>query len=159
MAKRIKSSDVLDVNAITLTDIKGEVFGHYSTTGPNRWDDYEFIRAEETEIVDVPIHTPIHLELLGADHELRFRVRKGRKVLRIRWIPSEEDKEQLATGKWGVQESKQATLMERIFKIGPEDDPRDDMLEYFLDIKAEPYEPDPGLGLEVMLVKKLQGKG
>ncbi len=157
MGKRVKSSDVLDVNTVTKVELRGELIGRFKTTGPNRWDDWELI-SDEGEVVTLEPESPIQLEPLGADPELRFRFRQGRQVLRLRWLPDDEDREQLASGDWGVQESEEATFLEKIFGLGPKDDPRDDMLEYFLARKVEPYQSAPGMGMTAMLIKQLRGK-
>lgn len=158
MAKRVESTDVLDVNAVTRVEIEAEVIGRFRPTGPNSWDDWELSPEADGEVVPVAAASQIQLEPLGADPEIRFRLRRRRMVLRLRWLPTANDREQLASGKWGVQESEQATFLEKMFGLGPKDDPRDDMLEYFVATKAGPHEAAPGLGLTVMLVKKLRGE-
>jgi len=158
MGKRIKSSDVIDANVVTKKDLRGEVIGRFEPTGPNRWDDHELVREETGEVVEVPPANPIQLEPLGADPELRFRYRQGRTVLLLRWQPTDEDRDALSTGQWGVRESEQATFFEKVFGTGPKDDPRDDMLEYFLDQLVDPHDPEPGIGYEAMLVQKLRGR-
>jgi hypothetical protein len=155
MGKRVKSSDVLDPNAVTAVELEGRVVGRYRPTGPNRWDDYELVR-EEGEVVGVKAGEKIQVEPLGARPEVRFRAREGREVVVLCWIATEEDRQALATGKWGVRESEQATALERAFGLGPKDDPRDDMLEYFLDVKSHPFEHDRGLGAAALLVQKLR---
>lgn len=158
MPKRVKSSDVLDPNALTKRLIRGEVVGHFKPTGPNKWDDFEYLREESGESIEIGPKNKIQVEPLGAKPEIKLRYRKGRKVLMLRWALEETDKEALATGNWGIQESEHATFLEKVFRSGPKDDPRDDMLEYFFDVIVEPYEEDPGIGFEAMLVKKLRGK-
>lgn len=157
MGKRVKSSDVLDVNAVTKMELRAELIGRFEPTGPNKWDDWELL-ADEGEQVAIEPDSHIQLEPLGADPEIRFRFRRRRQVLQLRWLPTDEDRQQLASGQWGVQEAAEATLLERIFGLGPKDDPRDDMLEYFLALKAGPHDPTPGLGMTVMLIKQLRGK-
>jgi hypothetical protein len=56
-----------------------------------------------------------------------------------------------------VRESEKATFFERVFGTGPADDPRDDYLEYFLDVLTVPYESEPGVGATAFLVRKLRG--
>ncbi len=158
MGKLVKSSDVLDVNAVTKVEMEAVVIGRYRRTGPNKWDEWELIREPGGEIVTVEPESQIQLEPLGADPEIRFRLRKRRKVSRLRWKPTEADETQLASGEWGVQESEEATFLEKMFGLGPKDDPRDDMLEYFLATKTIPYESEPGLGYAAMLIKQLRGK-
>lgn len=158
MGKKYKSADVLDPNLITKVDLRGKVVGWFDATGPNRWDDYEFNRDASGEVIEVPSGTTIQLEPLGADPELRFRYRAGRKVAILSWLKTDEDNESLVSGKWGIQESEQATVLEKIFGTGPKDDPRDDYLEYFLANKVGPLEETPGMGYAAMLVKKLRGR-
>ena len=157
MARRIPSSDVLDANAKTTRDIEAEVIGRFRPTGPNRWDDWELERENEGERITIPAGNILAVEPLGAKPELRLRFREGRSsVLRLRWIPSEEDERALASGQWGEQESEQATFFERVFGMVPEDDPRDDMLAYFFDRLADPYASERGDGALAALVKKLR---
>lgn len=158
MGKKYKSSDVLDPNLTTTVDLRGDVVGWFDATGPNRWDDFELNREETGEVIEVPSGSAIQLEPLGADPELRFRFRVGRKVAMLAWLKNDEDNAALVSGQWGIQESEQATVMEKIFGTGPKDDPRDDYLEYFLETKAKPAEEAPGMGYTAMLVKKLRGR-
>lgn len=158
MGKRYKSSDVLDPNLVTKVDLRGTVVGWFDSTGPNRWDDFEFNRDSSGEVIEVPFGSTIQLEPLGADPELRFRYRDGRKVAMLSWLKTDEDNESLVSGKWGIQESEQATVLEKVFGTGPKDNPRDDYLEYFLATKVNPLEETPGMGYTAMLVKKLRGR-
>ena len=137
MTKCVKSSEVITPNAVTKISIRGEVVARYAPTGPNKWDDYELTREEGDEI-DVAEGTRIEVEPIGADPELRFKSRSGREVLVCRWVLTEEDQKQVDSGNWGVQEAEQASRIETIFGIGPKNDPRDDMHEYFLDVIADP---------------------
>jgi len=146
-------------NVVTRDPLAGEVIGVFRPTSPDSWSDFELDPDTEPggEAIEVPAGNPISLEPLGADPELKFRFRRGRTVLRLRWIPSDEDRERLATGRWGVRESEQATVFEKILGLGPRDDPRDDLLEYFLDVKVDPYESEGGVGHAAMIVRKLRG--
>lgn len=159
MGRRIKPSEVLQPNVVAKVALAGEVIGVFRQIGSDAWGDFE-LDPEPTpgeETAEVPEGSPIMLEPLGADPALRLRVRKGRRVLRLRWTPTAEDRERLASGQWGLRESEQATLFEKIFGLGPKDDPRDDLLEYFLDVKVEPIATEEGLGYTAMIVKKLRG--
>jgi len=156
MAKRVKASDVLDPNAVTAMELEGRIIGRFQPSGPNRWDDFERAPREEGPEIGVKAGEKIQVEPLGADPEIRFRVREGREVVIVRWAPSDEDRAALETGKWGVRESEQASTLERVFGLGPKDDPRDDMLEYFLDVKTDPFESDAGLGAAAILAQKLK---
>jgi hypothetical protein len=158
MGKKYKSSDVLDPNMMTKVDLRGTVVGWFDKTGPNRWDDYEFNRDSSKEVIDIPAGSSIQLEPLGADPELRFRYRDGRKVAMLAWLKTDEDNAALVSGQWGIQESEQATVLEKIFGTGPKDDPRDDYLEYFLANKVSPLDEESGIGFAAMLVKKLRGR-
>jgi hypothetical protein len=159
MSRRVDSRDVLDPNAVTRVELEAEVIGRYRPTGPNTWDEWELTSEDDGERITVEPGAQIQLEPVGADPEIRFRHRQRRAVLRLRWLPTDDDRTQLATGQWGVKESEQATILEKMFGLGPKDDPRDDMLEYFVTTKAGPHSSDRGTGMAVMLVKKLRGEG
>jgi hypothetical protein len=160
MGRRVKPSEVLVPNVLARDSLDSEVIGVYRPTSADGWSEFELDNEPEPgeEKAEVPAGSAIMLEPLGAEPELRFRVRKGRKVLRLRWVPTTEDREALASGKWGVRESEQATLFEKIFGLGPKDDPRDDMLEYFLDVKVRPVESGAGIGYTAMIVRMLRGR-
>ncbi len=140
MSKTIKSKDAYTTNAKAKVDLEGEVVGCYVRTGPNKWDDYEFEHREDNERMSVEAGKRLHVEPIGADPEVLFRVLSGRNVLALRWILTDEDEKEVASGKWGVQEAEQASKLEKIFGLAPKNDPRDDMMEYFLDVKADPIE-------------------
>ena len=158
MARRFKSSDVFDPNAVTRVELEARVLGRFRPTGPNKWDDFELQRTAEGEVLEVKAEEKIQVEPLGAAAEVRFRLRERREVVLLRWLPTEEDDEALASGKWGIRESEQATTLEKVFGLGPKDDPRDDMLEYFLDVKSEPFHHEDGLGALAILVPKLKAR-
>lgn len=159
MGTKVKASDVFDPNATTEVELRGRVIGRYRPTGPNKWDDFELVREDGGEVLELKSGERIQVEPLGAEPEVRFRAREGREVVVLSWLPTDEDREALATGKWGVQESKQATTLERVFGMAPKDDPRDDMLEYFLDVKSDPFKADAGVGAAALLVQKLKKGG
>lgn len=138
MGKTVKSKDVCTSNAMTKIELDGVIVGRYRPTGPNKWDDYEFERDDGDESFTVESGKPIQVEPLGADPEVLFRVKSGREVLLVKWVMTSEDKKQVDSGKWGVQEAEQATRLEKILGLAPKNDPRDDMMEYFLDVKASP---------------------
>lgn len=140
MAKTVKSKDVWNSNATTKVDLNGVIVGRYRQTGPNKWDDYEFARGDGGESFEVQSGKSIQVEPLGADAEVLFRVKSGREVLLIRWAMTAADKKEVDSGKWGVQEAEQATRLEKILGLAPKNDPRDDMMEFFLDVKASPKE-------------------
>lgn len=138
MGKRTKNKDVFNANAVAKVDLEGEVIGRYTPTGPNKWDDYEFDRDDDGDREAVASGARLQVEPIGAQPEVLFRVRSGRCVLLLRWVLTKQDEKQVASGKWGVQEAEQASKLEKIFGLAPKNDPRDDMMEYFLDVKAEP---------------------
>lgn len=140
MSKKIKSKDAFTANAKAKVDLEGEVVGCYVRTGPNKWDDYEFERHGDCERTSVEAGKRLQVEPIGANPEVLFRVQSGRNVLALRWILTEDDEKQVASGKWGVQEAEQASKLEKIFGLAPKNDPRDDMMEYFLDVKSDPIE-------------------
>lgn len=137
MKKRAKSTEVFAPNAVTRAALKAEIAGVYEPTGPNKWDDFE-LTPDDGEPFEVDAETRIQVEPIGAEATVRFRVRRGRTVLICRWVPTEHDEAEIASGKWGVQEAEQASRLERILGLAPKNDPRDDMHEYFLDVLAEP---------------------
>jgi hypothetical protein len=157
VGRRVKSSEVLVPNVVTRDALVGEVIGSYRPASPDSRAELVLEAEPGDERVDIPAGSPIMLEPLGADPELRFRYRRRRTVLRLRWVPTASDQELLASGEWGARESEQATVFEKIFGLGPEDDPRDDLLEYFLDRKVSPVESDAGMGYTAMIVKTLRG--
>ncbi len=138
MGKRYKAKEVFGANARTKVDLVGAIVGCYRQVGPNKWDDCEFEREDGSETHDVSSGSSIQIEPLGANPEVLFRVRHGRLVHVLRWHLTDEDEQEVASGKWGVQEAEQATRLEKILGLAPKNDPRDDMMEYFLDVKAEP---------------------
>ena len=137
MAKQYKAKETFQANATTKVDLQGMIIGRYRPVGANKWDDYEYQKDEDEFVEDIDSGTRVQVEPLGADPEVLFRIKSGRDVLMLRWILTETDKEEVASGKWGVQEAEQATRLEKILGLGPKNDPRDDMMEYFLDRKAE----------------------
>jgi hypothetical protein len=137
MGKRFKSTEVFQANAVTRVAIEGDVVGRYVQTGPNKWDDYELTREQGDERIEISQGARIQVEPLGADPEVRLRLAKGREVLVLRWVVNDEDQQEISSGKYGVQEAEQASRIEKILGLAPKNDPRDDMLEYFLAAKAE----------------------
>lgn len=140
MGKTVKSKDVWSSNATTKVELEGVIVGRYCRTGPNKWDDCEFERDKGGETIKVESGKSIQVEPLGADPEVLFRIKSGREVLLIQWAMTPTDKKKVDSGKWGVQEAEQATRLEKILGLAPKNDPRDDMMEYFLDVKASPKE-------------------
>jgi hypothetical protein len=138
MSKKINPKDTFSSNAIAQVDIEGEIIGRYKPTGPNKWDDYAFLTANDGDIFQATKGSSIQVEPIGAKAEVLFRAKKGREVLLLRWTLTPEDQTQIDSGKWGIQEAEQASKLEKILGLAPKNDPRDDMMEYFLDVKADP---------------------
>lgn len=87
MTVRVKASDVLDANAVVRRAFRGRGVGYFRRIGPNRWDDYVFVRDDQGEI-DVHPGVRVMLESQGAAVRLRARGR----VLRVLWegaLPNE----------------------------------------------------------------------
>lgn len=83
---RVDARDVLDPNAKTLRAFRAQVVGHFRRTGPNSWDDYKLVR-EEGEVLTVNPKLRVQLESYGVE----LRMRKDGRVVRVRWLPSEEE--------------------------------------------------------------------
>ena len=137
MGKRFNSSEVFEFNATTKVELDGAIMGIYRPTGPNKWDDFEFEKDDGDHSYAVPSGSKIQVEPIGASPEVLFRVKKGREVLVLRWSLNAEDEREVASGKWGIQEAEQASRLEKILGLVPKNDPRDDMMEYFLDRKVD----------------------
>jgi hypothetical protein len=87
---RVDARDVLDPNAKTLRGFHGKVVGYFRRCGPNSWDDYVY-RAEDGDEVDVYPQLRVQLEERGPE----FRMRRDGKVVRVRWIPSKDERKEL----------------------------------------------------------------
>lgn len=98
MAERVDARDVMDANAWTSKAFRATILGHFRRLGPNAWDDYEFIPSDP-EPIDVFPGVRIQMERGGAE----FRMRRKGKVLRLRWLPQQEDLERLGTRTSNVQ--------------------------------------------------------
>ncbi|MBI5489804.1 MAG: hypothetical protein HY905_20890 [Deltaproteobacteria bacterium] len=83
MPRRVDARDVLDPNAHARRAFRARVVGHFARTGPNAWDDYEFV-AEPGKDLDVLPGIPIQVE----EHGPSFRTRSRGRVVRAEWIPS-----------------------------------------------------------------------
>lgn len=82
MPRRVDARDVLDPNAHTRRAFRARVLGRFVRTGPNAWDDYEYVDEAGKEI-DVLPGIPIQVE----EHRAEFRFRSRGCVLRAAWIP------------------------------------------------------------------------
>jgi hypothetical protein len=84
----VDARDVLDANARTRRTVPASVVGSFRPTGPNSWDDYEFV-SEPDRPIEVRAGLEVQLEPRGP----QFRVRLEGKVLRCRWTPSADELE------------------------------------------------------------------
>jgi hypothetical protein len=82
---RIDSRDVMDANAQTTRAFTATVLGRFRRTGPNAWDDYEWVDDQAGTIAVAP-GIPVQLEPEGAD----VRLRRHGEVVRVRWEPESE---------------------------------------------------------------------
>ena len=74
MAERVDARDVLDANGKTKRAFRGEIVGHFRQTGPNAWDDYEFVR-ETSGTIDVLTGIKVQTEDDGVIFRMRHRAR------------------------------------------------------------------------------------
>jgi len=88
MGQRVDARDVLDANALTLRTVPATVVGHFRRTGPDAWDDYEFV-SEPDRPIELSAGLEVQLEPRGA----QLRVRQQGQVLRCRFAPSAEELE------------------------------------------------------------------
>jgi hypothetical protein len=91
MLETVDARDVLDANARVKAELSAQVVGYFQRTGPNAWDDYQFVREDQGGLKVLP-GIQIQLELDGTD----FRMRKEGQVLRVRWTPDARDPAELA---------------------------------------------------------------
>jgi hypothetical protein len=125
MPERVDARDVLDANARIKRSFSALVVGYFRKAGPNAWDDYEFVRAAEEPVEPYP-GTDIQLEAQGT----QFRMRKGGRVVRVKWSPGEEEPEAVR------------------------DDPAV-RRRYFIETCLEQYDDAPGMGAGAMIARKL----
>lgn len=126
MPERIKSNDVLDANARIKRSFTALIAGFFKNTGPNPWDDYEFIRAEQGTL-DVYPGTTIQIEEYGT----RVRMRKDGRVIRVIWKPGDTDPVTLRDASAG------------------------ELRRYFIETYLEDYTDAPGLGAAAVIARKL----
>ena len=88
MGRRIDARDVLDANARTVRGFSGDVVGYYRPTGPNAWDDYEYV-AETGGRIEVMPALNVQVERWG----IALRMRSRGRVVRVQWRPSDEERE------------------------------------------------------------------
>lgn len=123
---RVKASDVLDANATVLGAFTAKVVGHFRRMGPNRWDDYQLVRAEGDSMEVFP-GVRVQVERRGT----RLRLRSQGKVWLVAWTPSAEDDADLAHAS--------ATAKR----------------QYFLDHYVSDYAAARGLGAAAVIARKL----
>lgn len=82
LTRRVDARDVLDANATTCRGFTARVLGVYRRTGPNAWDDYEFVEQDGGPI-EVFAGTVVQLEDEGAV----VRVRRKGEVVLVAWLP------------------------------------------------------------------------
>jgi hypothetical protein len=124
---RVDARDVLDPNAKTNKRFMGKIIGYFEPTGPNAWDDYRY-HPEEGKTIRVLSGLKIQMERRGAD----FRMRHQGRVIRVRWVPSDKDGDELIG-------ASSKTLREHFFDLG--------YVESFLD--------DQGIGAAAVIARKL----
>ena len=84
--QRVDSRDVLDPNARTKAPFRGHVVGHYRATGPNAWDDFEYVEAEGGTI-----EVLAGLKVQAEPPLPRLRLRRRGQVQVVEWRPTTED--------------------------------------------------------------------
>ncbi|MFC1642263.1 hypothetical protein ACFL5O_06195 [Myxococcota bacterium] len=126
MVERIDARDVLDANAWTARPFLGRVLGYFVRTGPNSWDDYEYVRADEGSI-EVHPRLRIQMERRGPD----FRMRLSGRVVRVRWMPGPSDPTDAAL--WTLTQQR----------------------EYFIHTCVQEYQEAPGLGAAAAIATRL----
>ena len=84
MGRRVDARDVLDANARTRRGFGGRIVGYYRRVGPNRWDDYEYVKDDQGPI-DVNPGLRVQLEPRG----VTFRMRSRGKVIVVQWVPDQ----------------------------------------------------------------------
>jgi hypothetical protein len=88
MGQRVDARDVLDPNARTRRAVPASLVGHFRPTGPNAWDEYEFVSDPEQ-----PLEVRAGLEVQLEPRGVHFRVRKDGRVLRCRFEPTAEERQ------------------------------------------------------------------
>ena len=127
MPERVDARDVLDANARTARAFLGTAVGYFRRTGPNSWDDYEFVRSDP-EPVEVLPGVRVQVERRGTE----IRLRRHGQVARIRWDPGAADPPELAN----------ASSQER--------------REYFVATYLADFDDAPGIGAAAWIARKLR---
>jgi hypothetical protein len=126
MPERVNAKDVLDANARIKRTFTATITGYFRNTGPNPWDDHEFIRVEQGTVETYP-GCSVQLEEQGT----RLRMLKEGRVIRIAWAPGDDDPESIRNGSPGERR------------------------RYFVKTYLEAYDEAPGLGAAAVIVRKL----
>ena len=101
--------------------------GYFRRTGPNSWDDYEFLHDDQGTIEVLP---GIRVQVERRDTCVRLR-RRGT-VYRVRWDPGTDDLEELAS----------AEASER--------------RRYFVTRYLSEFDEAPGIGAAAVIARKLR---
>ena len=123
----VDARDVLDVNAMTCRLFQARIRGYFRRMGPNRWDDYEFV-AEDAEVIEVLPGLRVRLE----DDGVEFRMRNDGKVMRVEWLPDDEEKQEVDS-------------------LSP-----DERRAYFTERYLERFGEKRGLGAAAVIARKLR---
>ena len=87
---RVDARDVLDPDGKTSQSFKGQIVGYFKAMGPNSWDDYSFV-SEQGDTIEVLPSIKIMMESRGP----LFRMRRQSRVIRVAWIPSAQDQQNI----------------------------------------------------------------
>jgi hypothetical protein len=126
MPRRVDSRDVLDPNGRTRRAFAGCVVGRFRRLGPNAWDDYELLPAQE-EPLRVAAGLMIQVEGGGA----RFRLRRRGEVVLVEWTPSQDERGAIAVAGRNLHAA-------------------------FIEACVDDYASPSGFGLAAVIAKKLK---
>lgn len=127
--KRVDSRDVLDPNARTRVPFRGQIVGHYRPTGPNAWDDFEYVEAN-AGVIEVLAGLAVQAE----PPLPRIRLRRRGRVQVVEWRPTPEEEAERTRS-------------------------RLDAFAFFARRHLEDYSSPPGWGLAAVIQKKLNDDG
>lgn len=108
--KRVDARDVMDANGETKRAFSATLLGHFRRTGPNRWDDYEWVR-DPPEPIEVSPGVAVQLERRGTEVRLR---RRGQ-VIQVRWTPDANEEAALTAAS---PAERRAHFVERYLDLG-----------------------------------------
>lgn len=130
MAKnKVDARDVLDPNARTKAPFRAQVVGHYRSTGPNAWDDFEYVEREGGTIevlAGLKVQTEPPLP--------RVRLRRRGQVQVVEWRPSPEEEAERKRARLGV-------------------------FDFFARRHLEDYSSPPAWGLAAVIHRKMKNDG